>query len=187
MCLGAVLISALASYDMPFLTSTRIIENCKQAQVDKIIGGEDFDIASEIAMSIRKTLENVEEQTSNMFKDDSIKDDPQRWMDFGFFIQNCREYLGHIDIGLPWELLDKAEDVARRLQNLGMIFQGRGVVIAVRVGKVLAVWHSLQLQLSSNSNSLPRIDADYVSCLDRPDLLPPEQASCTKRKRETFD
>ena len=103
--------------------------------------GSSFDIASEISVSIRKTLENAEEQMSRMFDDDSIKDDPQRWMDFGFFIQNCREYLGHVDIGLPLDLLNMAEDVARRLQNLGMIFEGKGVAIAVRVGQARAMWH----------------------------------------------
>jgi len=134
--------------------------------VTTIVEGSSFDIASEISVSIRKTLENAEEQMSRMFDDDSIKDDPQRWMDFGFFIQNCREYLGHVDIGLPLDLLNMAEDVARRLQNLGMIFEGKGVAIAVRVGKVLAVWHNLQQQLSMKPDALARVASDYVSHLD---------------------
>ena len=149
-----------------------------------------FDIASEIAVSIRKTLENAEEQMSRMFDDDTIKDNPQRWMDFGFFIQNCREYLGHIDIGLPLDLLGMAEDVARRLQNLEFIFEGRGIAIAVRVGKVLAVWHSLQLQLSRKPGALPRIGPNCMSCLDGPvsmvfQHVDDEEVHCTKRRRET--
>jgi len=149
--------------------------------VDAILAAGSFDIASEIAVSIRKTLENIEELISRMSDDDSIKDDPQRWMDFGFFIQNCREYLGHIDIGLPIDLLNEAEDVARRLQNLGVVFEGRGVVIAVRVGKVLAVWHSLQQQLSSKIDALPRTDARYVSYLEQSDPMCSLQTAETTR------
>ena len=93
----------------------------------------------------------------------------------------CREYLGHIDIGLPIDLLNEAEDVARRLQNLGVVFEGRGVVIAVRVGKVLAVWHSLQQQLSSKIDALPRTDARYVSYLEQSDPMCSLQTAETTR------
>lgn len=84
-------------------------------------------------------------------------------MDFGFFIQNCREYLGHVDIGLPPPLLDLADDVARHLVNLGRVLEGAGVDVAVRVGKVLKVWRDAQVALITNDpDPPPRVPADYA-------------------------
>jgi hypothetical protein len=145
-------------------------------RADAAVADPAFDIAAELAVSIRKVLTNVEEQMDAMFDDDALASDDQRWMDFGFFIQNCREYLGHVDVGLPFDLLDKAEDVARRLQNLEAVFEGAGVACAGRVGRVLGVWHGLQFAMASQEDALPRVDADYVSCLDR-------EADSGKRRR----
>ena len=74
-----------------------------------------FHVESELAVSIRKTLDNAEERMDSMFDDDALCEDAARWEDFGYFIQNCREYLGHVDIGLPLALLDRADDCARKL------------------------------------------------------------------------
>jgi hypothetical protein len=101
-------------------------------------------------------------------------------MDFGFFIQNCREYLGHVDVGLPLELLARADDVARRLRNLDRVFAGAGVDVAVRVGRVLAVWHDHQLRISTADGALPRVDPNYVSLLDGPGA---RSAGRAKRRR----
>ena len=59
-----------------------------------------FHVEAELAVSIRKTLDNAEERMDSMFDDDSLCEEAARWEDFGYFIQNCREYLGHVDIGL---------------------------------------------------------------------------------------
>mmetsp|Transcript_22723 Transcript_22723/g.71144 ORF Transcript_22723/g.71144 Transcript_22723/m.71144 type:complete len:195 (+) Transcript_22723:530-1114(+) len=128
---------------------------------------KDFDVASEIAISIDRTLDNVHERMEAMFDDADLRDDPARWMDFGFFFQNCREYLGHVDIGLPFDVIHKAQDVARRLKNLELVFEGAGVATASRVGRVLDVWQNLQLRLSSLPGAMPRVDlAHYASVLD---------------------
>jgi hypothetical protein len=146
--------------------------------VDAVVADGAFDISGEIAVSIRKTLENAEEQLENMFDDESLADDAQRWTDFGYFVQNCREYLGHVDVGLPLDLLNMAEDVARKLQNLDQVFDGEGVATAGRVGRVLAVWHELQAGMARSVDALPRVDAGYASALDR-DL---ETSSAKRRK-----
>ncbi|KAJ8603066.1 hypothetical protein CTAYLR_006661 [Chrysophaeum taylorii] len=152
------------------------------------------DLAREIAISIDRVLANVEELMDAMFDDERPRDEPERWMDFGFFVQNCREYLGHVDIGLPLETLAKAQDVARRLQNLEIVFEGAGVATAARVGRVLDVWQTLQHRMSASPGALPRVDlASYVSVLkdgDEPtdasrredsDTVDPPEA---KRRRE---
>lgn len=113
---------------------------------------------AEIAFSVDSTLANVEDQMDAMFDDAALLDDPSRWMDFGFFFQNCREYLGHLDLGLPADLLVKAEDVARRLKNLELVFDGDGVNVAARVGRVLDAWRSLQQHIAAAPGALPRID-----------------------------
>lgn len=146
--------------------------------MDAVVADGAFDISGEIAVSIRKTLENAEEQLENMFDDESLADDAQRWTDFGYFVQNCREYLGHVDVGLPLDLLNMAEDVARKLQNLDQVFDGEGVATAGRVGRVLAVWHELQAGMARSVDALPRVDAGYASALDR-DL---ETSSAKRRK-----
>mmetsp|Transcript_28958 Transcript_28958/g.86444 ORF Transcript_28958/g.86444 Transcript_28958/m.86444 type:complete len:191 (-) Transcript_28958:32-604(-) len=145
-------------------------------KADAAVADPAFDIAGELAVSISKVLSNIEEQMDAMFEEDALADDAQRWMDFGFFIQNCREYLGHVDVGLPFHLLDKAEDVARRLQNLEAVFEGAGVDCAGRVGRVLGVWHGLQFAMASQEDALPRVPEAYVSCLDR-------EADSGKRRR----
>lgn len=116
------------------------------------------DLPAEIAVSVDGTLANVEDQMDAMFDDGALLDDPSRWMDFGFFFQNCREYLGHLDLGLPTDLLAKAEDVARRLKNLELVFDGEGVNVAARVGRVLDVWRTLQQHIAAAPGALPRID-----------------------------
>ena len=94
-----------------------------------------FHVEAELAVSIRKTLENAEERMDSMFDDDALCEDAARWEDFGYFIQNCREYLGHVDIGLPLALLDRADDCARKLGNLDKVFEGAGVATAKSVIK----------------------------------------------------
>ena len=117
----------------------------------------DFDIAKEIAHSIDQTLDNVAERLEAVFEDDAVIAEPSRWMDFGFFFQNCREYLGHVDIGLPTSLLAKADDVARKLKNLEAVFEGPGVAVAARVGRVLDVWQALQFRMAHAQGALPYV------------------------------
>ena len=126
-----------------------------------------FHVEAELAVSIRKTLENAEERMDCMFDDDSLCEEAARWEDFGYFIQNCREYLGHVDIGLPLSLLDRADDCARKLGNLDKEFEGAGVATAGRVGRVLGAWHGLQSAMAAAEAAVPRTDASYVSALDR--------------------
>ena len=95
-----------------------------------------FHVESELAVSIWKTLENAEERMDRMFDDDALCEDAARWEDFGFFIQNCREYLGHVDIGLPLALLDRADDCSRKLGNLDKVFEGAGVATAGRATRL---------------------------------------------------
>ena len=137
-----------------------------------------FHVEAELAVSIRKTLDNAEERMDNMFDDDALCEDAARWEDFGYFIQNCREYLGHVDIGLPLSLLDRADDCARKLGNLDKVFEGAGVATAGRVGRVLGAWHGLQSAMAAAETAVPRTDAGYVSALDR-DL----RASSAKRRK----
>jgi len=138
---------------------------------------ESFEIAKEIAHSIDRTLDNVKERLDRVFDEDP--DDASRWLDYGFFFQNCREYLGHVDIGLPPALLTKADDTARKLRNLDAVFSGAGIAVAVRVGKVLDVWQSLQTRMANSVGALPyvfpflrdstrrRLDMrDFVSAID---------------------
>ena len=42
------------------------------------------------------------------FASEELREDASRWQDFGFFFQNCREYLGNLDIGVPARVLTKA-------------------------------------------------------------------------------
>ena len=139
-----------------------------------------FQIEAELAVSIRKTLDNAEERMDSMFDDDALCEDAARWEDFGYFIQNCREYLGHVDIGLPLSLLDRADDCARKLGNLDKVFEGAGVATAGRVGRVLGAWHGLQSAMASSETAVPRTDASYVSALDR------DLGSSSSAKRRTF-
>lgn len=114
-----------------------------------------MDLAAEVAVSIQRTLRNVEEQMDAMFDDESLTENERRWMDFGFFFQNCREYLGHVDIGLPRAVVDTARDVSRRLQNLELVFQGAGVKMAARVGRVMATFQTLQSHMSALPGAMP--------------------------------
>ncbi len=138
-----------------------------------------FHVESELAVSIRKTLENAEERMDCMFDDDSLCEEAARWEDFGYFIQNCREYLGHVDIGLPLALLDRADDCARKLGNLDKVFEGAGVATAGRVGRVLGAWHGLQSAMAASESAVPRTDASYVSALDR------DLGSSSAKRRKT--
>ena len=115
-----------------------------------------FHVEAELAVSIRKTLDNAEERMDSMFDDDSLCEEAARWEDFGYFIQNCREYLGHVDIGLPLALLDRADDCARKLGNLDKVFEGAGVATAGRVGRVLGAWHGLQSAMAASESTVPR-------------------------------
>ena len=90
------------------------------------------------------------------------------WEDFGYFIQNCREYLGHVDIGLPLALLDRAGDCARKLGNLDKVFEGAGVATAGRVGRVLGAWHGARASMASSETAVPRTDASYGRRRPRP-------------------
>jgi len=148
-------------------------------QVDAIVARGTFHVESELAVSIRKTLENAEERMDRMFDDDALCEDASRWEDFGFFIQNCREYLGHVDIGLPLSLLDRADDCSRKLGNLDKVFEGAGVATAGRVGRVLGAWHGLQNTMAASETAAPRTDASYVSALDR------DLASSSAKRRKT--
>ncbi|KAJ1458260.1 protein-tyrosine phosphatase-like protein [Pelagophyceae sp. CCMP2097] len=135
-----------------------------------------FNIAAEVMISIQKTLQNVEEQMDSMFNDDALCDDAARWLDYGFFFQNCREYLGHVDIGLPHKLMARVDDVGRRLRNLGLVFDGSGVDMALRVGRVMDVWHGLTARMLAAENAPPRTDAGYVSRLNAPAVAAPAEA-----------
>lgn len=146
---------------------------------DALAAGE-FDISAEIAVSVARTLDNVEDLVEALFEDAALAGDGERWMDFGFFIQNCREYLGHVDVGLPLALLARADDVARRLRNLDRVFAGAGVDVAVRVGRVLSVFHDHQLRVSTADGALPRVDPNYASLLDGPGA---RSAGRAKRRR----
>lgn len=107
------------------------------------------------------------------FTDEDLREDATRWQDFGFFFQNCREYLGSLDIGITPKLLAKAEDVARRLQNLARVFDGAGVDLGSRVGRVIDIWQRMQCQIVyAPDNATPRADGSYVS-----KLLPPAAAA----------
>ena len=138
-----------------------------------------FHVEAELAVSIRKTLDNAEERMDSMFDDDSLCEEAARWEDFGYFIQNCREYLGHVDIGLPLALLDRADDCARKLGNLDKVFEGAGVATAGRVGRVLGAWHGLQSAMAAAETAVPRTDASYVSALDR------DLGSSSAKRRKT--
>ena len=46
------------------------------------------------------------------FTSEELREDASRWQDFGFFFQNCREYLGNLDIGVPARVLTKARVLA---------------------------------------------------------------------------
>mmetsp|Transcript_3604 Transcript_3604/g.14035 ORF Transcript_3604/g.14035 Transcript_3604/m.14035 type:complete len:218 (-) Transcript_3604:65-718(-) len=131
----------------------------------------DFDVPSEIAISIDRTLSNVDDLLNEAIEagDDAAGNafrEASRWLDFGFFFQNCREYLGHVDIGLPLAVLAKAEDVARRLRNLEAVFEGAGVAMAARVGRVIDVWQALQSRMAAAPGAIDRLDlSTYVSKL----------------------
>mmetsp|Transcript_19114 Transcript_19114/g.24799 ORF Transcript_19114/g.24799 Transcript_19114/m.24799 type:complete len:123 (-) Transcript_19114:372-740(-) len=114
-------------------------------------------------------------------------------MDFGFFFQNCREYLGHLDIGLPLQLLTQTDDLSRRLRNLELVFDGPGILTAARLGRVMNLWQSLQARMAAAPGALPRIDlSTYVSLLHDDHLLPStnnfdEQKNSKKRPITDLD
>mmetsp|Transcript_220 Transcript_220/g.815 ORF Transcript_220/g.815 Transcript_220/m.815 type:complete len:219 (+) Transcript_220:502-1158(+) len=133
-----------------------------------------FDVARELARSIDQALDNAKEALDLVFDDTStVRDDPSRWLDLGFFFQNCREYLGHVDVGLPLALLAKVDDLARKLKNLDAVFEGPGITTASRLGRLLDVWHNLQLRMAHAKGALPRLDMDtFVSALAPPTEAP---------------
>jgi len=150
-------------------------------------------LPSEIAISIQNTLKNIEECLNHIFDDETARLNPSRWMDFGFFFQNCREYLGHLDIGLPLQLLTQTDDLSRRLRNLELVFDGPGILTAARLGRVMNLWQSLQARMAAAPGALPRIDlSTYVSLLHDDHLLPStnnfdEQKNSKKRPITDLD
>jgi len=63
-------------------------------------------------------------------------------------------------------VLAKAEDVARRLRNLEAVFEGAGVAMAARVGRVIDVWQALQSRMAAAPGAIDRLDlSTYVSKL----------------------
>jgi len=108
----------------------------------------DFNILAEILISIERKLREIDGVLSRVFEDADVLAEEAPWRIFGFFFENCHQYLGRCDIGVPGKLLVEAEDISRRLQNLSMLFEEEEVSLAVRVGTVMYKWVTAQQRLT---------------------------------------
>jgi len=98
-------------------------------------------------------------------KDFSLLEDTDPWHHLGYFFENCRQYLCRADAGIPPALVSHADDLARRVANLAMLFEGDGSEIAAKVGEVVANWvvaHHRLLQYPDRPKP-PPFDLEYKS------------------------
>merc|ERR1712166_327327 len=108
----------------------------------------DFNLQAEIVISIERKLREIDGVLTRVFEDADILEEHAVWRIFGFFFENCHQYLGRCDIGVPDKILVEAEDISRRLKNLNMLFDEEEASLAIRVGAVMYKWVTAQQRLT---------------------------------------
>lgn len=96
---------------------------------------------------IKRKLKDVGSLIGMLLEDEEVLEDAEPWRYLGFFFENCRQYLGRIDVAIPPSILGEADDVGRQLTNLEMIYEGEGVELAAKVGQVMCGWVKAQKRL----------------------------------------
>lgn len=100
----------------------------------------DFDVGAELVRAIEMQLQDIEEMLDRMVTDTELLSDSEPWRMLGFFFENIRHHLRIVDIGTTIDTLNRAKDISRRLENLGKLFDGEAVDMAVRVAKSISGW-----------------------------------------------
>jgi hypothetical protein len=101
----------------------------------------DFDINAELVKAIEMQLQDIEEMMDKMVDSDpTLLEDSEPWRMLGFFFENIRHHLRIVDIGTTTDTLNRAKDIARRLENMSKLFDGAAVEMAVRVAKSINGW-----------------------------------------------
>jgi len=134
-----------------------------------------FNLEAEIVIWIKRKLKDVAHLLSQIFEDEQLLEDEAPWRYLGFFFENCRQYLGRIDIPIPKPILVETEDLGRQLANMAMLFEGDGVDLASKVGEVMQGWVVAQGRLHgtgigrqgviSDGQSLSDVKGSYDSLL----------------------
>lgn len=125
-----------------------------------------FNLEAELVIWIKQKLRDVKRLMAAIFEDEQLLEDCEPWRYLGFFFENCRQYLGRIDIPIPKKLLTEADDVGRQLANLAMLFEGDGVELAAKVGQVMQGWVAAQKRLNGTGIGREGVIADGQSITD---------------------
>jgi len=103
-----------------------------------------FNLETELIIWIKRKLRDVKSLIEAVFEDEQLLEDEEPWRYLGFFFENCRQYLGRMDVHVPMNVLIEADDVGRQLANIAMLFEGEGVDLASKVGQVMQGWVQAQ-------------------------------------------
>lgn len=125
-----------------------------------------FNLEAEIVIWIKQKLRDVKGLISAIFEDEQLLEDCEPWRYLGFFFENCRQYLGRIDIPIPKKILVEADDTGRQLANIAMLFEGEGVELASKVGQVMQGWVKAQQRLSGTGIGRHGVIADGQALTD---------------------
>jgi hypothetical protein len=125
-----------------------------------------FNLEAELVIWIKRKLKDVQGLMSAIFEDEQLLEDCEPWRYLGFFFENCRQYLGRIDIPIPKTILEEADDIGRQLANLEMLFEGDGVELAAKVGQVMQGWVKAQRHLMGTGIGRHGVIADGQSLTD---------------------
>ena len=125
-----------------------------------------FNLEAEIVIWVKRKLRDVEGLMSAIFEDEQLLEDQEPWRYLGFFFENCRQYLGRIDIPIPALILAEADDLGRQLANMSMLFEGEGVELASKVGDVMQGWVKAQQRLLGTGIGRQGVVVDGQSIAD---------------------
>lgn len=128
-----------------------------------------FNIEGELVIWVKRKLGDVKCLIEQIFDDEQLLEDCEPWRYLGFFFENCRQYLGRIDIDIPRSLLAETDDVGRQLSNLDMLYEGEGVELASKVGQVMQGWVAAQKRLSGTGIGRSGVIEDGQSIADLKD------------------
>lgn len=123
-----------------------------------------FNIFAEIVITIQRKLNDLNALIESIMEDFSLLEDADPWHHLGYFFENCPVPLP-CGRWIPSKLVIHADDLARRVANLSMLFEGDGADIAKKVGEVVANWvlaHKRLLQYPDRPRP-PPFDLNYRS------------------------
>jgi len=147
-----------------FQLQLHLFEKTKKVEYNKI-----FNLEAELVIWIKRKLKDTKGLISAIFEDEQLLEDCEPWRYLGFFFENCRQYLGRIDIPIPKSVLYEADDVGRQLANIAMLFEGEGVDLASKVGQVMQGWVVAQKRLMGTGIGRDGVIADGQSITDLKD------------------